>query len=327
MGSRANAVVIENEKRRVYYSHGAAQFMDALVFWGPEHALLEFREWKDNVACDDPEVEPWLDNVWAEGGCCIDLDNQHLILYGGEDIECDVLWLETYLRLLEYSWRGWTVEWSWGELTQIARYAGISGDRLKEIDCNYKSYPSNIDRYINDDLFASPDRRDWESSTLSVAKNGDVRAAFTLESWPESILAVGNRIVELFPHLQSSPLLRDDDEFLMGSLHLDFDKREIWLWHTWDNNIDIEPPAHWSDWKFFDCRHHYREFYSSVPRFIEFVSRSEDLYIQKIRDWVCQDRNDFAPHGLALEKRERIFEEVLAQYRSDNPKPRILPEL
>lgn len=34
MGSRANAVVIESGKCHVYYSHGAAQFMDALMFWG-----------------------------------------------------------------------------------------------------------------------------------------------------------------------------------------------------------------------------------------------------------------------------------------------------
>lgn len=141
------------------------------------------------------------------------------------------------------------------------------------------------------------------------------------------MLTVEGRIGRLLDHLQPSPLVRDDDEFLMGSLHLDFDKREIWVWRTWDNHIDIDLPAYWSGWKLFDCKYHYRKFYSSAPRFIEFVPRSEDLYIQKIRDWVCKDKDYFAPHGLALEERERLFEEVRAQYRSDNPTPRILPEL
>ena len=113
MGSRANAVVVQNGTCRVYYAHWAAQFMDALMFWGPEHALAEISRWNDDVEeFLDPNDAPWLDNVWAEGGCCIDLDTRHLILYGGEDIECDLLWLETYLRLLPYTWQGWTIEWS-----------------------------------------------------------------------------------------------------------------------------------------------------------------------------------------------------------------------
>lgn len=328
MGSRANAVVIESGKCHVYYSHGAAQFMDALMFWGPKHALLEVRDWRGGYEDDgDPQNGWWLDNAWAEGGCCIDLDSRHLILYGGEDIECDILWLETYLRLLEYTWRGWTVEWSWGELAQIARYAGVTGDKLEEIDCKYKECPSDLDWYIDKFLFDIPDKRYSGSSTLSVLSKGKIRAAFTCESEPEAMLTVEGRIGRLLDHLQPSPLVRDDDEFLMGSLHLDFDKREIWVWRTWDNHIDIDLSAYWSGWKLFDCKYHYRKFYSSVPRFIEFVPRSEDLYIQKIRDWVCKDKDYFAPHGLALEERERLFEEVRAQYRSDNPTPRILPEL
>lgn len=97
MGSRANAVVIESGKRRIYFHRWAAQTLDALMSWGPGAALAEIREW-DEVHPDSDE-ERWLDNVWAEGGCCIDFDRHHLLLYGGEDIECDVLWLETYMRL------------------------------------------------------------------------------------------------------------------------------------------------------------------------------------------------------------------------------------
>ena len=92
MGSRANAVVMQNGTCRIHYAHWAAQLMDALMFWGPEHALAEISEWEDDVEeLLDPNDAPWLDNVWAEGGCCIDLDARHLILYGGEDIECDLL--------------------------------------------------------------------------------------------------------------------------------------------------------------------------------------------------------------------------------------------
>ena len=242
MGSRANAVVIENGKRHVYYDHGAAQFMDALMFWGPEHALAEVREWLDGREKDPNwDGEWWLDNVWAEGGCCIDLDNEHLILYGGEDAECDVLWLETYLKLLPYTWPGWSIEWSWGELTQIARYAGVEGKKLEEIDCNYTDYPSGgfLEEYI-DYAFNIPKYSLPGASTLSITRNGQNAIAFTDETSPENMLFIGSRINEAIERLGNKPLAFDDDEFLMGGIHLDFDKQEIWLWRTWDNNIDIE---------------------------------------------------------------------------------------
>ena len=330
MGSRANAVVIEGGKRHVFYSHGAAQLMDALMFWGPEHALLEVQGWRgdeEDVDEDGPEDEWWLDNVWAEGGCCIDLDNRHLILYGGEDIVCDVLWNETYLRLLAYTWRGWTIEWSWGELGQIARYAGVTGDKLEEIDCKLTCGLDDPD-WLIERLFLDPSVKGcYAPSTLSVSLDGTLRAAFTIQEEPEKILYLGERIWDILDRLQPVPLLRDDDEFLVASLHLDFDKREIWVWRMWGSYIDIELPEYWSGWKLFDCRHRYRRFFSSVPRFIEFVPRSEEVYIKKIRSWVCTDKDYFAPHGLALEERERIFEAVFAQYRSDNPEPRILPDV
>ena len=100
-------MIIENGKRHVYYSHGAAKDLDALMFWGPDSALAEIRGWRDGREDElEWDGEWWLDNVWAEGGCCMDLDNKVLILYGGDDPECDVLWLETYLKLLPYTWPG-----------------------------------------------------------------------------------------------------------------------------------------------------------------------------------------------------------------------------
>ena len=328
MGSRANAVVIENGRRHVYYSHWAAQFMDALMFWGPDHALAEVSSWLDGRE-DDPEsdVEWWLDNVWAEGGCCIDLDKRHLVIYGGEDIECDVLWLETYLRLLPYTWRSWTTEWSWGELAQIASYAGLTGDRLKEIDCSYRAQlPKDRERYVSHYLELS-DRQHPASSTISVKRGGAVRAAYTCESEPEVMLDLEGGIERVIDKLEASCLEYDDDEFLMGALHLDYDAREIWVWRTWNNNVGIEATRYWSGWKVFDCGYRYRDFYSSVPHFIDFAPRSEDEYLDKIEAWVGRDGRGFSPHGLSAGERLRIFRSVLEQYRLDNPEPRQVPAL
>lgn len=325
MGSRANAVVIQEGRRHVYYAHWAAQYMDALMFWGPEHALAEIREWRDGRE-DDPEsdVEWWLDDAWAEGGCCIDLDKRHLILYGGEDIECDVLWLETYMKLLPYTWRGWTTEWSWGELSQIARYAGVTGAQLEEISCSRKgAIPDDRDWYIDTFLECSTKQR--PTSTVAIRRNGTVRSIYTSESEPEVLLDLEGDIERVIEKMSPRSLDYDDDEFLMGSLFLDYDSHEIWLWHMWNNNLEIDLPAYWTGWKQHDCKYRYDTFFESVPHFIDFVPRSENVYLSKIGGWVCKDRESLAPHGLPTKERSAIFEDVLTRYRADNPTPRQLP--
>lgn len=262
--------------------------------------------------------------MWAEGGCCIDLDKRHLILYGGEDIECDVLWLETYMELLPYTWRGWTVEWSWGELSQIARYAGVVGTQLEEIGCSCKvAIPDDRDWYINTFLECSTTQR--PASTVAIRRNGAVRSIYTSESEPEALLDLGGDIERVIERMSPGPLAYDDDEFLMGSLFLDYDAHEIWLWRTWDNNLEVDLPTYWAGWKLHDCKYRYDAFFESVPHFIDFAPRSENVYLGKIEDWVCSDRESFAPNGLPAEERSAIFEDVLTRYRADNPTPRQLP--
>lgn len=318
---------MRNGSRRVYYSHGAAEHMDALAFFGPEHVVAEITSsWDDGRWDDDDDFEWWLDDAWADGGCCVDLDRRHLILYGGDGVMCDALWLETYLRLLPYTWPGWTFEWSWGELTQIARYARVGRDGLDRMRSGYREQ-IHVDhaRYARTLLNVGKGR--FASSTISAARDGRVGAAFTNEGWPEVMLELEGDIGRVVEDLPTEGLVYDCDEFLLGGLHLDFDRREVRIWRMWGTNNALEPPAHWSDWKIVDFGHRYREFYSSTPSFIEFVPRSEDSYLRKIGDQVCNERWGDSPDGLDASKRSTIFEEVVRRYRADNPVPRMLPEL
>lgn len=324
MGSRANAVVIENGDRHVYYSHSAAQYLDALMFWGPDNALAEVRGWRDGRE-DNPEWdgEWWLDNVWAEGACCIDLDNKKLMLYGGEEAECDILWLETYLKILPYTWPGWSIEWSWGELAQIASYAGVEGEKLEQIDCKVTSYPSGkfLENYIGY-VFDIPEFHLPGASALSMTRNGETKVAFIDETSPENVLFIDELVVKAEAHLGNGQLVYDDDEFLMGGIHLDYDRREIWLWRTWDNNIDIELPEYWSGWTLHDCRYDYREFYENVPSFLSFVPRSELSYVDRIGRWVCDNGYLYKPKRA---ERDQAFAVIRQKYLADNPNPPMLP--
>lgn len=237
-----------------------------------------------------------------------------------------MLWLETYMRLIRYPWEGWTVEWAWGEIGQITRYSGITGARLDEIDCKATCHPKNLDAFLKGVL----DIPDWMapgSCVLSVKREGALAASFLDCSQPEELLLAGSRIGELFEHLGSAPLTYDSDEFLMGSLHLDYDARKIWLWRTWDNNVDFETPDYWNGWELHDLKSDCRTFYAAVSNDVEFIPFPEDVYLGKIGKWLCRDECCFAPGGLPAEERTRRFSEILARYKADNPEQRMLPEL
>lgn len=318
MGLRANAVVMQSGHNHVYSQH-AGQDMDTLVFWGPEHIVAEVEsEWDE---------EGWSNDLCAEGGCCIDLDRRHLLLYGGDVADSDMLTLETYLRLLAYTWPGWTVEWSWGALTQIARYVGVGPDVLRSIDCGKGAViPPKRDVYI-DRLLDAAHARLFNRSTISATRGGVTRSALVLEEWPERLIYLEVDIERVVEWLPAGGLVCEGDEFPLGGLHLDYDRHEIRIWRTWDTHIAIDLPAYWSGWRLIDYGHRYREFYFSVPRFIEFTPRSEEMYLRRIRACICADGFRFSPNGLDARQRSDIFEEVLVRYHADNPKPRMLPDL
>lgn len=176
------------------------------------------------------------------------MDTRHLILYGGEDIECDLLWLETYLRLLPYTWQGWTIEWSWGELAQIARYVGVTGQKLDEIDCSrMRKAPNDRDRFI-DWFLSTMHEQQSACTTISIQREGTILTAFSDETNLEILLGLEGSIERIITRLSPEHLVYDYDEFLMGALHLDYDAREIRLWRTWYNSSDIELSVYWLGW-------------------------------------------------------------------------------
>lgn|GEM_PF-3582886 len=119
----------------------------------------------------------------------------------------------------------------------------------------------------------------------------------------------------------------DDDEFLIGGLHLDFDAKETSLWRTWCNYNEIALPEYWNGWTLRDYHHDYRSFYHWTPRFIEFTDRSELVYVEKIRNWVPNRSLEEYPHDMKVEERERILSDALRRYHEDNPALRSLPGL
>lgn len=353
MGSRANVVVIRHGRRRVYFNQWVAQDMDRYVFWGPQHLLdiMEDEDW-DNAAEGDPdEVDLWLDDIWAEGGCCIDFDRRHVLLYGGEDIECDVLWIETYLRLLGYTWPGWSAEWSWGKLAQIAEYAGVTGARLDEIgrSTTYMPPEQHLDRYVESSLrLLDLDYRPCGASTLSATVDGMSRVAFTSEEWPTAWLYIGDYVEKALHRLADGPLRYEGDLFIMGGVHIDYDAREILIWRVYDNNIRIELTGYWDGWRLRDFGPDYRGYYRAVPHVIDFKPKTDYYYVGRALNWVAGSRGDAGEDPEACDLKDSIrlcrsmpamgrqwlpedaselLMAALEGYLRDNPHPHQLPAL
>lgn len=156
MGSRANVVTIENGETKIYYFRWLAQEMDAFVILGEEN----FRKFLEE-SCEEGDGECLMDNAWAEGGLLLDFDNKVLIWFGGEDIEGDRPYLDSYMFLLQQAWSGWDTRWASMGNYDIGLYLGLSGEELRRIVGTHKK----DDRPLEDVLHMRHDERTGLRST------------------------------------------------------------------------------------------------------------------------------------------------------------------
>ncbi|HEY2587826.1 MAG TPA: hypothetical protein VGI81_18925 [Tepidisphaeraceae bacterium] len=114
MGQRANLIVIEGGRAEIFYTHWRANTLTTDLFWGPKYGVTLARAQERAGPAD------LLDEVWAEAGALIDLDQESLLLFGGEDLRCDVPLRRLYLRLLAHAWSGWRICWAYEGVCDIA---------------------------------------------------------------------------------------------------------------------------------------------------------------------------------------------------------------
>jgi hypothetical protein len=125
VGSRANYVVVDDEGRRLYYSHWGAQQVDVHLSAGWLQAVRFVEAQRCcEPAADDPAAD-WLDDRWGEGGALIDLRRRHLLFFGGFEFMHALHYQRAYFALLAQTWPGWTVEWAYRGLSQLAEYVGV----------------------------------------------------------------------------------------------------------------------------------------------------------------------------------------------------------
>lgn len=125
VGQRCNLIVIEHGKRELYYSHWGANTLDRDLFWGAAHGLAHIR-----AQVSEADGATWLDDVWAEGGAVMDMDQLRLTWFGGEDTLFELPLRRRLLELMRQSWGHWDVRWAFRGIVDIAEAAGVPAETV-----------------------------------------------------------------------------------------------------------------------------------------------------------------------------------------------------
>lgn len=89
-------------------------------------------------------MDSWLDEVWCEGGATLDLVNQSLTFFGGEDVSYDPFLREHLLTLYRASWAPWRVKWAHRGIFDLAKAAGVEESVVHSKGKQPATLPKNL---------------------------------------------------------------------------------------------------------------------------------------------------------------------------------------
>jgi hypothetical protein len=229
VGHRANYVVKTEEGYELYYSHWGANVIERDLFWGPGESLRFVRSQKPTT--------DWLDEVWCEGGACLDLLKRRLILFGGEDIQYDPFLLDRYFQLLQLSWDPWTVRWAYRGILDIAREVGVP-DRVvlsagDDRACRESAVPPSV---VTEAL-------PYSAGILQVDER-----RFTLVNDLDDILIAGPSFLQQLPRHSSTVLSSDPPS--SGAI-VQTERQTLQFWHGSHSHPLLEEwlADRWTGWR------------------------------------------------------------------------------
>lgn len=231
MGHRANYICRTVWGLELYYSHWGANVIHADLFWGPESALEFCRSQR--------ATGEWLDDVWCEGGACLDLEAKHLVFFGGENIKYDPFLRAGLLAFLEHTWKDWTVAWAHRGILDLAVAAGVD-EGLVIARSSTRSHCDDRDRVPR---LVSKDKP-WSETILEI----DGRL-YSLENPLEAVLRAGPDFLRHLQHQEEPPVL---DGIPVGGLLVDTAEKQVGYWHMSpfeEPELGFEPA--WPGWKLY----------------------------------------------------------------------------
>lgn len=227
MGHRANLVLVEPGGWRLFYSRWAANGIYRSLVVGPD-ATASFVTAQE---AQDP-VHGWLDDVWAEGGLVMDLPARRLTWFGNDLVE-DLATRRAAFALLAQTWSGWSLEWAYDGLGDLAASVGVDRAVVRVLDLEELTYGPAEDDEV-ERLVRSPEE------DLPVNRQGSyqlltVRAADTTAAWVLERPGVGAHLAWHGPALLERLPGPGRDRVRLGAipmagLHLDLAQRQAGIW-------------------------------------------------------------------------------------------------
>lgn len=215
MGQRANLIIVEGGKYQLFYNHWCANTITRDLFWGAEHAVEFIRAQKE------VDESRWLNEVWAEGGAVVDLDNRVFLIFETEDIASDVLLRRVYLDVLCFIWRGWQVRWAYEGIADMADYVGFPRE-------NVLVEPESED--VRQFEVLQQQEYDFINTVASVVTEDKLVKLFPLGESIEDYLYNGSSLLTTMHEYQGLEKLIIADAFPTGGFHVDITARRLDFW-------------------------------------------------------------------------------------------------
>ncbi|MFF2483836.1 hypothetical protein [Paenibacillus sp. NPDC058071] len=241
MGQRANLVILQANGYELYYNHWCANTLPNELFWGENHAR-SFIEAQAKVANDD-----WLNEVWAEGGALMDLENRKLLFFGGEEERYNIPYRRLFIKLMDIVWEDWEIEWAEEGIISIVEYLGLPRQIVLS---------DAEDELGNSPVIGSSRDLVWSDIVSSITFGDGETVIFPLQGGIEEYLFHGPNILSQFKRSFGYPDLcieERGEEFPVAGFHVNSLSKELHFWRA----DPAASPIHklkdiWAGWQVFD---------------------------------------------------------------------------
>jgi len=289
MGQRANLVIVYNNDYELYYNHWCASSMPEKVFWGPVHTR-QFIESQEKVSKTE-----WLNDIWAEGGVVMDLDQQYLLFYGGEDMIYDIQLRQLFIQLMHKVWTGWQVEWAEEGILDMANYVGVSPE------CVLSSRQDTELRLL--EPIASGN---FVDGVASIQFGEDELLLFPLGIDFKEYLYSGSEIIEHIDKTQGySKIIWKDwayqDEIPSSGFHVDKVSRTLQFWHAEAiPNILAIVKECWPGWNISRFANHYDSQVAAAKGRLVILERDTATLLEELTKNLLREPNNPVHHAISI---------------------------
>ncbi len=244
MGHRANYVVIENGQAQIYFSRWGALTIPAVVLSGPEATIAYVRGLTPDTSL--------LDCVWAEGGMLLNLDQYHMLFWGGDDIDHSPYLRRPLLAVLHRLWPGWAVDWAMFDVADLAQGVGWDVNRVLKTEFDNTIFLEGEGALLTDEeVQASPPDGESRKTLLTVRWQTGVVKDYHFSFYATHLLSLGPHLLELMSSRPGDQLPLEQETNGFQFAFVDEGTRTLWL----GDNSGLDPrnltalERRWPGWK------------------------------------------------------------------------------